>query len=175
MVIWFIGLSGSGKTLFSKKLYNILKPNLPNLVRIDGDLVREMFNNDVDHTINGRLKNAHRISHLTKYLSDQNIHVIAAVLSNFPEWQSWNRSNIKDYYEIYLKSNIDTLYTRDNKNLYGPALEGKLKDVVGVDIAFKEPKQSDLIIDNSIDKSIQEIFSTILNQDFIKIFLKNEL
>ena len=168
MVIWLIGLSGSGKTKFSTALYNLIKPYVPNLVRIDGDLVRDMFKNDVDHSIEGREKNAHRISHLTKYLSDQNIHVIAAVLSNFPVWQKWNRNNIKNYKEIYLKSSMKTLFKRDNKNLYKPALSGKTNNVVGIDIPFQEPKNPDIIIENEIEHNEEKILNNIINLSFVK-------
>ena len=151
--------------------FKILKPNLPNLVRIDGDLVRDMFDNDVDHTIEGRKINAHRISHLTKYLSDQKIHVIAAILSNFPEWQSWNRKHIKNYYEIYLKSSLSTLKKRDSKNLYKNASNGLIKNVVGIDIPFKEPINPDLIVENEFNNTKKEVFNKIKNQAFIKKFI----
>ena len=168
MVIWLIGLSGSGKTTFSTALYNLIKPYVPNLVRVDGDLVRDMFKNDVDHSIEGREKNAHRISHLTKYLSDQNIHVIAAVLSNFPVWQKWNRNNIKNYKEIYLKSSMETLFKRDNKNLYKSALSGQTNNVVGIDIPFQEPKNPDIIIENEIEHNKEKILNNIINLSFVK-------
>ncbi len=94
MVLWVIGLSGSGKTTLSEIVYNKLKPTIPNLVLLDGDVIRTLFRNDVDHTVAGRRKNAERISHLSKFLSDQGVHVIAAVLSLFPDWQQWNRDHI---------------------------------------------------------------------------------
>ena len=87
MVTWMIGLSRAGKTTLSELLYDKLKSRVSNLVLLDGDAVRELFGNDVDHTINGRRKNAERLSHLSKFLSNQNIHVIAAVLSIFPVFQ----------------------------------------------------------------------------------------
>lgn len=152
MVIWMIGLSGSGKTTLAKALYDRLKPKMPNLVRLDGDVIRALFGNDVDHTIEGRHKNAERLSHLSKFLADQGIHVIAAVLSIFPKWQKWNRENIKDYTEVYIKVSLDVLKKRDKNNLYIPALQGKLKNVVGVDIPFPEPKNPDLVIDNEKDR-----------------------
>jgi len=152
MVIWVIGLSGSGKTTLAKALYDRLKPKMPNLVRLDGDVIRALFGNDVDHTIEGRRKNAERLSHLSKFLADQGIHVIAAVLSIFPEWQKWNRANIADYAEVYLKTSLEILKKRDKNNLYLPAIQGKLKNVVGVDIPFPEPKNPDLVIDNNKDR-----------------------
>ncbi|MDD5679949.1 MAG: adenylyl-sulfate kinase [Candidatus Omnitrophica bacterium] len=149
MVIWVIGLSGSGKTTLAKALYDRLKPEMPNLVRLDGDVIRALFGNDVDHTVEGRRKNAERLSRLSKFLADQGIHIIAAVLSIFPEWQKWNRANISGYSEVYLKVSMEVLKKRDKNNLYLPAIQGKLKNVVGVDIPFPEPKTPDLVIDNN--------------------------
>lgn len=160
MVLWIIGLSGAGKTTLSKLVHNRLKPTTSNLVLLDGDVLRALFGNDVDHSIEGRLKNAERLSQLSKFLSDQGIHVIAAVLSIFPEWQMWNRENISDYSEVYLKVSMDVLEKR-NEKLYLPALQGKLKNVVGVDIHFPEPINADLIIDNNAEKND---FSDIVDQ-----------
>jgi adenylylsulfate kinase len=151
MVTWIIGLSRAGKTTLSKLLYDKLKSQNSNLVLIDGDIIRNLFGNDVDHSIEGRRKNAERISYLSKFLSDQNIHVIAAVLSIFPEWQSWNRENIKNYQEVYLKASIDILERRDKNNLYSKAKKGEITNVVGIDIPFPEPKNPDLVIENNIE------------------------
>ncbi|HUF82635.1 MAG TPA: adenylyl-sulfate kinase [Burkholderiales bacterium] len=152
MVIWIIGLSGSGKTTLSKLMYERLKPQLPNLVRLDGDVLRELFGNDVDHTIEGRRRNAQRLSVLSKFLADQGIHIVAAVLSIFPDWREWNRANIPDYAEIYLRVSLTTLRRRDTKCLYARALSGQLPNVVGVDIAFPEPSAPELILDNEADR-----------------------
>ena len=124
MVIWMMGLSMAGKSTLSKLLYDELKPGVSNLVLVDGDVIRTLFGNDVDHTIAGRRVNAERISKLCKFLSDQNINVIAAVLSIFPEWQDWNRANINNYQEVFIKASMENLEKRDTNNLYSEARKG---------------------------------------------------
>ena len=156
-----IGLSRAGKSTLSNLLYEELKPKIPNLVLLDGDIIRELFRNDVDHTVEGRRKNAERLSHLSKFLSDQNIHVIAAVLSIFPEWQDWNRKNIDNYSEVYIKVSMAVLKKRDTNNLYADAKAGNIKNVVGVDIPFPEPKHPDIIIENNVERSD---FSVMINE-----------
>jgi adenylylsulfate kinase len=127
----------------------------------------------VDHTIEGRRKNAERLSHLSKFLSDQNIHVIAAVLSIFPEWQAWNRKNIIAYQEIYIKASIDVLEKRDINNLYFQAKSGKIKNVVGIDIPFPEPENPDLVIENNIERSdFSSMLEEVLSLKDIKKLLK---
>ena len=169
MVVWMIGLSRAGKTTLSKLLYDELKPQVSNLVLIDGDVIRDLFGNDVDHSVEGREKNAVRLSHLSKFLADQNIHVIAAVLSIFPEWQKWNRENIQNYNEVYLKASIDALEKRDINNLYTQAKEGKIKNVVGIDIPFPEPMNPDLVIENNDEvENFDSLLDKILSLNEVK-------
>ena len=149
MVIWFIGMSGSGKTTLAEALRDRLKPAHPNLVLLDGDAFREVFPG-TDHTVEGRSANAERISHLCRMLDAQGIHVIAAVLSIFPEWQRWNRENFSAYYEVFLDLSMEVLRRRDVKGLYAAAEAGEMANVVGIDIPFPAPAGPDLVIDLSL-------------------------
>ena len=151
MVIWIIGLSGTGKTTLATQVVERVRQMNHKVVLLDGDLIRNLFENDVDHTIEGRRRNANRLSVITKFLADQDIHVVAAVLSIFPEWRRWNRENITNYSEVYLKASMQTLLRRDIKDLYAKALRGEINDVVGVDIPFPEPENPDLVIENDVD------------------------
>ena len=97
MVVWIIGLSGSGKTTLAEKIIKDaneigLKP-----VLIDGDSVRDIFNNDLGYSMEDRLKNAYRICNLGKFLSDQGFCVVCSILSIFPDTRDWNRKNFKNY------------------------------------------------------------------------------
>jgi len=148
--IWLIGMSGAGKTTLARGLYDRLKPETRHLVMLDGDDFREMFGHDVDHSVEGRRKNAERISRTCKLLDKQGVHVIAAVLSIFPEWQAWNRDNFGTYFEIFLDLPLRTLKARDTKNLYAGAEAGRITDVVGVDIPFPRPAKPDLTIDEAM-------------------------
>lgn len=152
MVIWIIGLSGTGKTTLATQVVQRIRAENGKVVLLDGDLIRTLFGNDVDHTIDGRRRNAERLSVLTKYLSDQGIDVVAAVLSIFPEWREWNRKNIKNYAEVYMKASMETLLRRDIKNLYARAMRGEIPNVVGIDIPFPEPENPDLVLDNNVDR-----------------------
>jgi adenylylsulfate kinase len=152
MVIWIIGLSASGKSTIAELVYKNLKLRETNTVLIDGDTIRDLFGNDVDHSVEGRAINAARISRLSKFLGDQNINVVAAVLSIFPNWQDWNRENISHYFEVFIDVEMETLKRRDPRALYEGFFSGKIKNVVGCDIPFPTPTKSDLKIDNNIDR-----------------------
>ncbi len=166
MIIWLIGLSGSGKSTLGHALYECLKPQTRHLVYLDGDDFREIFCNDVDHTIEGRRKNAERISHFCRVLDQQGIHVVASVLSIFPEWQKWNRDTFSSYFEIFLDIPMNILEARDTKGLYEGARTGRIPNVVGIDIPFPTPARPDLTIDHiiqtkGVDISLKEIFKNL--------------
>lgn len=174
MVIWIIGLSGTGKTTLANLVVKRIRQLKGKVVLLDGDLIRELFGNDVDHTIEGRKRNAQRLSVLTKYLADQDIHVVAAVLSIFPEWRKWNRENIKDYSEVYIRTSMENLVRRDIKDLYARAYKGDIVNVVGVDIPFPEPENPELVIDNNIEREeFTEFIDQIMSLDKVRKNLEN--
>jgi adenylylsulfate kinase-like enzyme len=169
MVIWIIGLSGSGKTTLATQVVQRIRAENGKVVLLDGDLIRALFGNDVDHTIDGRRRNAERLSFLTKYLSDQGIDVVAAVLSIFPEWREWNRKNVENYNEVYMKTSMETLLRRDIKNLYAKAMRGEIPNVVGVDIPFPEPETPELVLDNNVDRSdLHDFINQVMSLKVLK-------
>ncbi len=149
MVVWIIGLSGAGKTTLATEVYSQVKGALANTVLIDGDVVREVFGNDLGYTIEDRKRNADRICQLCKYLEDQGINVVCAILSIFEESRVWNRENISNYYEVFIDVPIDRLIARDPKGLYKKYSNGEIVGIPGLDIEFEKPKASDLVINNS--------------------------
>ncbi len=149
MVIWLIGMSASGKTTIGKELYAKLKTSNEKWVFIDGDAFRNILGDDLGHSVEDRRINAYRISRFCEFLSSQNINVLASVLSIFHDNQQYNRENIPNYKEVFIDVDFETLKKRDNKNLYQQAIDGKIKNVVGVDIEFKPPILPNLIIDNN--------------------------
>jgi cytidine diphosphoramidate kinase len=160
VVIWIIGLSGSGKTTIANMLYKRLKGSHPNLVLLDGDILRDVWQDSLGHTIEARSINAARISNLCKLLDDQGVHVIAAVLSIFPDWQEWNRRNLSDYREIFLDVPLTEVQRRDPKGIYQRYASGNEKNVVGLDIPFPSPTTPDVVLSledfNDLDESIVE-------------------
>jgi adenylylsulfate kinase len=152
MVIWIIGLSGSGKTTLGRALAAHWRTSAPNTVLVDGDEVRRLFAHDrseADYALDGRRLNAERMTALCEWLDGQGINVVCCILSLFPEMRADNRHRLSRYFEIYLRASVEALAARDTKGLYGPALRGERRQVVGVDLPFPEPKTSDLIIDTA--------------------------
>jgi adenylylsulfate kinase-like enzyme len=147
MVIWVTGLSGSGKTTLCTALYALLKPRMPQLVKLDGDEIRAAFGDDLGHGESDRVRQIQRIQRISGMLAGQGLVVLVAALYAHPDLLAWNRANLPGYFEIYLKADLDFLRRRDSKGLYGKAERGAISDVVGVDIPWRVPGGADLVID----------------------------
>jgi adenylylsulfate kinase len=152
MVIWIIGLSGAGKTTLAKRICVMVREkNIP-VVHIDGDLIRDLFNNDLGYTKADRYLNALRLGKIVSLLAKQEIHVVCSALSLFEDTRQWNRQNIKKYYEVFVDSTLTDLVSRDTKGLYEKFRKGLIKNIVGLDIDFEIPIKSNLVIKNNQSK-----------------------
>lgn len=150
-VIWITGLSGAGKTTLAEELkFRLLKNDFCPIL-LDGDLLRKIFNTDPldEHSFsrNSRINLGLKYGLLCKALSTQGFIVIIATISMFDEIFSWNRENLENYLEIYLKVPLDELYLRDHKKIYQRCKAGILKNVAGLDLTVDEPSSPDIIYD----------------------------
>ncbi len=170
MVIWIIGLSGNGKTTLAKEVVSQVNQSKPNVVMLDGDIIREVWVKDLGHSLDDRRINADRISRLCQLLDIQGIHVVCAILSIFPESRLWNRQNIKNYYEVFIDTPIENLLDRDTKGIYKKFQEGKIQNVAGMDIDFPRPNSADLIIKNN--KSMEDLLN---HAEFLSFEIKESL
>lgn len=152
MVIWIIGLSGAGKTTLANEVIAQVRRVQQNVVLLDGDVVRNIFDNDIGYSVEDRRVNAQRISQLCKFLDDQGIDVVCAILSLFPESRTWNRKEILNYYEVFIDTPIEDLIQRDAKGIYRRFKSGEISDVAGMDIKFPYPSSANLVINNVTSK-----------------------
>ena len=163
MVVWLIGLAGSGKTTIGRALHQQWKQHTPSVVLLDGDDFRRIMGHDLGHTLADRENNGWRICRMCHFLDQQSIDVIACVLSNFPEQQQWNRSHYSDYLEVFIDTPLEILKTRDQKQLYSGVEAGRVQGVVGMDIPFIRPPSPDMVVTNDGDLSgIDAIVSNIM-------------
>ncbi|MDY5509308.1 adenylyl-sulfate kinase [Dysosmobacter sp.] len=151
-VYFFTGLSGAGKTTIGGLFHRRLKATKPNVVLLDGDEIRPVFCEDSGYSNEDRLKRAWRIFRVCKMLSDQGIDVICCSIAMFAQVRAWNRENIENYQEIYIRVKKETLLRRNQKGLYTDGT-----GVVGVDLPFDEPDRPDLVVQNDGDETPEVI------------------
>ena len=157
-VYWVTGLAGAGKTTIGTLLYQFLRERQPTIM-LDGDEMRRVTGNIFGYTPEGRREGAFMVGRLCDMLTRQGITVVCCTISMFHDVRAWNRENIENYREIYLKVKMETLFARDQKGLYSH----KQENVMGVTAPFDEPRSPDLILENDGEKSPQEELRIIQN------------
>jgi len=155
MVIWIIGLSGSGKSYLSKKIYANLKGKK---ILVDGDIVRKYITYNLKYTKIDRERNSLIISDLCKFLEKQKFTVVCSILSIFKKHQKLNRTKFENYFQIYLKNNLTNLKKRNNKNIYSKI------NVVGKKIKFPIPQKNDLIIENNFKPYNKNLINNVIKK-----------
>tara|TARA_B100000035_G_scaffold310782_1_gene319197 strand:+ start:476 stop:1045 length:570 start_codon:yes stop_codon:yes gene_type:complete len=154
--IWITGLSGSGKSTLAAKVVNFLKNKGLPVIHLDGDKLREVFGSSKDlkknHSRKSRIFLAMQYSLLCQLISNQGVIVVCSTISMFKEVHEWNRANLSNYIEVFLKVPLEELKRRDPKKIYQRYDIGKLKNVAGLDLLVDEPKKPDWLFDFNSDK-----------------------
>ena len=167
VMIWFTGLSGSGKSTIAIALERELhKRGL--LCRIlDGDNIRSGINNNLGFTEADRIENIHRIAEVSKLFVDTGIITIAAFISpsNDIREMAANIIGKDDFLEVYVSTPIEECERRDVKGLYAKARRGEIKDFTGISAPFEAPAHPALPLDTSalsLEESVNKLLELIL-------------
>ncbi|MDC3234542.1 adenylyl-sulfate kinase [Candidatus Puniceispirillum sp.] len=164
MVIWLVGMYASGKSTIAEEIRTILEKKDNKVLVLNGGDIRQILGGNLSFSIEDRKLNAERVSRICKYLSDQGIVVICAMLSIFEETRKWNRDNIDGYYEVFVDVSLNNLLLRDTKHMYRKALNGEVESFVGVDIEFVKPESPNIVIDNNQPReSLAELAQIVVN------------
>lgn len=167
-VYWVTGLAGAGKTTIGRILYEKLRKKCVNVIFLDGDILRNVFQDMGGFSAADRRMYASAYGRLCKMLSDQGMNVVCCTVSMFDEVRRWNRDNISFYREIFLDVPLEVLKKRDQKGLYSRAVRGEVKDVVGVDLNLELPRYPDVRIENdgslSPEQTVDMIWDSLLQK-----------
>ena len=160
ILFWVTGLSGSGKTVIAEKIKNhIIKSHGPTLL-VSGDDLRKIFKFD-KYTAEERKILGKYYCNFAKFITNQNINLIFAVVGMRDITRYWNKKNIDNYLEIYIKTNIKTIIKANKKKIYH---KKNIGDIVGINIKPEIPKKADIIINNDFKKSIDILSKELMNK-----------
>lgn len=170
-LIWFTGLSGSGKSTIA----NVVEQKLFELgiktYSLDGDNIRKRVNNDLTFSPEGRTENIRRIAETSNLMLDAGLVVLGAFVSPYKKDRENIRTIVKDvnFVEVYINTSVEACERRDVKGLYKKARAGKIKNMTGISAPYEAPQNPDIEIKTE-EKSVEEAVHDIMN--FIKPKLK---
>jgi bifunctional enzyme CysN/CysC len=162
-ILWFTGLSGSGKSTIAKKLEQVLFAEGVRTMYLDGDNLRHGLNGDLGFSSADRQENIRRAGELAKLSFAHGNITLACFISPFRADRRFARGLVVNgrFLEIYVKCDLEVLKRRDPKGLYAKALAGELPDFTGVSSPYEEPENPEITVETDI-QSVDEIVAHIL-------------
>jgi len=159
ILFWITGLPGSGKTTIAEKIKDDISNKYGPTVILSGNDLREMFNLK-KFSRKDRLSYSLSYCKFCKCITDNKINFIFSTVNLFHKARRWNRSNISNYVEVYIKSDINKIIKQKKKFFY----KGNYKNIVGKDIKPELPKSPHIIIKNNFDKSINVLAKELIKK-----------
>ena len=162
-VLWFTGLSGSGKSTITNATEQVLHNNGVRTYILDGDNVRHGLNRDLGFTDADRVENIRRIAEVAKLMVDAGLVVLTAFISPFRSERDMARALFDDdeFVEIYLDVPLEVAEQRDPKGLYRKARKGELPHFTGIDSTYEAPETAELMLQTG-DLSVEECVKRVL-------------
>ncbi len=162
-VLWFTGLSGSGKSTIANVLQQKLFAMGKHTFVLDGDNVRHGLNKDLGFTDADRVENIRRVSNVAKLMSDAGLITLVSFISPFRSERQMARNMMQDgeFVEIFVDTPLAVAEQRDVKGLYKRARAGEIKNFTGLDSPYEAPEAPELIID-TVDQSADQAADKIV-------------
>ena len=166
MVIWFTGLSASGKSTIAIELEKALVEYGKAVYRLDGDNVRHGLNSDLGFSPEDRNENIRRIAEVAALFKDSGMITLSSFISPYQEARDFARERAgEDYFkEIYVKADVETCARRDPKGLYEQAINGEIDNFTGISAPYEEPENPDLVLDTrklSVEECVEQVLELI--------------
>ena len=172
-ILWFTGLSGSGKSTIARALEKKLFEMGKQTMVLDGDQVRHGLNGDLGFTDADRTENIRRVAHLAHLFYEQGNIVLATFISPFKADRALARELVKEeqrFYEIFVDCPLEEAETRDPKGLYAKARSGKIPHFTGIDAPYEAPEAPDIhLLTNkrTVEEEVEKLLDKLKNAGII--------
>lgn len=172
VVIWFTGLSGSGKSTISVALEKALFEQNITSYRLDGDNIRHGLNQNLGFSPDDRKENIRRIGEVGKLMIDAGIVTMTAFISPYEEDRNTVRAILEDgeFIEVFTKCSLEACESRDPKGLYKKARSGEIKEFTGINAPYEEPSNPEIVIDTeheSVEESVEKIIAYLRENQYL--------
>ncbi|WP_422128417.1 adenylyl-sulfate kinase [Vibrio hannami] len=172
-VLWFTGLSGSGKSTVANAVDKMLYDLGCKTYVLDGDNVRHGLNGDLGFSDEDRIENIRRIGEVSKLFVDAGLLVSTAFISPFTNDRTMVRDTLSDgqFIEVFVDTPLEICEQRDPKGLYKKARAGEIKNFTGIDSAYELPEKPEVHIktaDKSVEECAREVISYLLANGYVK-------
>ena len=170
-VLWFTGLSGSGKSTVASAVERELHQQGIKTFILDGDNVRTGLNSDLDFSAASREENIRRIAHVSALMKDAGLVVLSAFVSPYKKDRDFVRECAQvDFSEIFISTPLEVCEQRDVKGLYAKARAGEISNFTGISAPFEEPTNPELDVPTH-EMSIEEATAMVVDYINTKIAL----
>lgn len=174
-LLWFTGLSGSGKSTIANRVEEELQKMRVKTYSLDGDNIRKGINSDLTFSPEDRSENIRRIAEVANLMIDAGLVVLAAFVSPYKKDRDNIRDIVKDvnFVEIYINTSLEECERRDVKGLYKKARAGEIKNMTGISAPYEAPKNPDIEI-NTEDETLEDAVKRILQHIKSKLLINHE-
>jgi bifunctional enzyme CysN/CysC len=164
-LLWFTGLSGSGKSTIANEVEKRLALMNRHTFLLDGDNVRHGLNKDLGFTEADRIENIRRVGEVAKLMADAGLIVLTAFISPFRAERDMVRAMLPEgeFIEIFVDTPLDVAEARDVKGLYKKARSGALKNFTGIDSPYEAPETPEITV-NTVEMTAEEAADFIIRQ-----------
>ena len=171
-VIWFTGLSGSGKSTVSVALEKALFNEGKQTYRLDGDNVRHGLNKNLGFSPEDRTENIRCIGEVAKLMVDAGSITVTAFISPYKQDRDNVRAILEDdeFIEVYTKCSVEECENRDPKGLYKKARSGEIPEFTGISAPYEAPDHPEIILDTeheSINQSVDRVIQYLKQHQYI--------